>query len=134
MKSTKLDSNIDQIQTCLFLQILVVLSIQIVLQKKGCNGTDGGFIGGIVFCIIGSVVLYLSGLFEFNIVHCIAVALIIGCTGVCGDLFESLWKRHYGVKDSGNIIPGHGGILDRFDSSLVAIPLAAIYLISFNLI
>ena len=54
--------------------------------------------------------------------------------GVWGDLFESQWKRFYNVKDSGDVIPGHGGLLDRFDSTLMAMPIGAIYLAIFNLL
>ena len=53
---------------------------------------------------------------------------------VYGDLIESQWKRHYNVKDSGNIIPGHGGLLDRFDSALIAIPIGIIYLVVMNVL
>lgn len=87
-----------------------------------------GFWSGILFSIIASVVLYYTGLLPFKLVQCVSLAIIISVSGVCGDLFESVWKRHYGVKDSGNCIPGHGGMLDRFDSSFFAVPIACIYL------
>ena len=54
--------------------------------------------------------------------------------GVYGDLFESQWKRTFGIKDSGTIIPGHGGMLDRFDSALFAIPAGVVYLVTIGLI
>ena len=60
--------------------------------------------------------------------------MILNITGVYGDLIESQWKRHYEVKDSGNIIPGHGGMLDRFDSAILAIPSGVMYLIIMNLL
>ena len=56
------------------------------------------------------------------------MALITVVMGTWGDLVESLIKRKVGIKDSGNILPGHGGMLDRFDSSLIAIPAAVIYI------
>ncbi len=87
-----------------------------------------GFWGGMSFCILAAIVLELTGIFPFPWYHCILLAVIMNLGGVCGDLYESMWKRHFGVKDSGRIIPGHGGMLDRFDSTLIAVPLGAIYL------
>ena len=92
-----------------------------------------GFWGGMLTAVLASVVLCLTGLFTFSIPHGIALAVIMHTAGVIGDLFESQWKRFYEVKDSGNIIPGHGGMLDRFDSSLLAMPLGVLYLVMFNL-
>ena len=93
-----------------------------------------GFWGGLVFCVGAAVGLHYLTWLPFPLIHCIVLGLIVGVGGVCGDLFESIWKRHFGVKDSGKCIPGHGGMLDRFDSSLVAIPLACVYLSLFGLL
>ena len=87
-----------------------------------------GFWGGLVFCVAAAIGLHFLTWLPFPLIHCIALGFIVGIGGVCGDLFESMWKRHFGIKDSGKCIPGHGGMLDRFDSSLVAIPLSCVYL------
>ena len=63
-----------------------------------------------------------------NTIFIISMALAVVIFGTWGDLTESLLKRQLHVKDSGNILPGHGGMLDRFDSSLMAIPAAVVYL------
>ncbi|GAP00525.1 phosphatidate cytidylyltransferase [Fructobacillus ficulneus] len=59
-------------------------------------------------------------------VDLLLMAVILSVCGQIGDLIESALKRHFGVKDSGNILPGHGGILDRFDSMLVVMPMMAV--------
>ena len=98
-----------------------------------------GFWGGMLMAIAISVVLYYLGLFPVSgkcatadILHCIMMAVLLDIAGVYGDLIESQWKRHYDVKDSGNIIPGHGGLLDRFDSALIAVPIGIIYLVAWD--
>ncbi len=93
-----------------------------------------GFWGSVVIGTATAVGLHYLTWLPFSLVHCIAVGVIISVGATCGDLVESMWKRYFHVKDSGNTIPGHGGVLDRFDSSLVAIPLACIYLSIFGLI
>ncbi|MBQ6254322.1 MAG: phosphatidate cytidylyltransferase [Bacteroidales bacterium] len=93
-----------------------------------------GFIGGVVSSVLAAFILYEIGLLRFPLVHSLILALIMSVAGVYGDLYESQWKRVYGVKDSGNIIPGHGGLLDRFDSTLMAMPFGAIYLGLFDLL
>ena len=93
-----------------------------------------GFVGGLLLAMLSAAVLYWTGLFNFPIWHALAVAAIMHVAGVFGDLFESLWKRAVGVKDSGNLIPGHGGLLDRFDSSLFAIPSGMTYLLILQLV
>ena len=93
-----------------------------------------GFWGGMFFAVLASVVLNLTGVFTFPMIHCVILAILMDVAGVYGDLFESQWKRYCDVKDSGNIIPGHGGMLDRFDSALFAIPVGAIYLAIMNLL
>ena len=93
-----------------------------------------GFWGGLLCAVIAAVVMNLTGMLSYPMVHCIILAVLMDVAGVYGDLFESQWKRHFDVKDSGNIIPGHGGMLDRFDSALFAIPVGALYLLIFGLI
>ena len=95
-----------------------------------------GFWGGMFAAVGVAVALYYLDLFPAvcandttNVLNYAGMAVLLHVTGVYGDLIESQWKRHYNVKDSGNIIPGHGGLLDRFDSALIAIPMGVIYLV-----
>ena len=81
-----------------------------------------------------AMILHYAGLMPFTLLHCVFLAVLLDVAGVYGDLIESQWKRHYNVKDSGNLIPGHGGLLDRFDSALIAIPIGVIYLVVANLL
>lgn len=86
-----------------------------------------GFIGGLLFCVATGAVLGYCWLSEKNVQTAIMwgiIALVISITGMLGDLVESLFKRSIDVKDSGTILPGHGGILDRFDALFLAIPFA----------
>lgn len=92
-----------------------------------------GFWGGMFLCMGSSVALKYLGFIDIPLVHAFALGIVVCVGGVAGDLCESVWKRYFGVKDSGHCIPGHGGMLDRFDSSLIAIPLACVYLSFFNL-
>lgn len=93
-----------------------------------------GFAGAVITGIIGAGILHYTLLENIPLVHCLVLGLIVSISAVGGDLVESLWKRRYGVKDSGKAIPGHGGILDRFDSSLAAIPIGGVYLFLMNLL
>ncbi len=93
-----------------------------------------GFWGGMVCAVLSSIAVKEILNLPFPMVHAIILAIVMDVAGVYGDLFESQWKRYYEVKDSGSIIPGHGGMLDRFDSSLFAIPAGSLYLILMNLL
>ena len=94
-----------------------------ISPKKSWEGS----IGGGVFSIIAAVVM--SYFFPFMSVPAwIGLGLTVVVFGTWGDLTESLLKRTLGIKDSGNILPGHGGMLDRFDSTLMAVPAAVVYL------
>ncbi|MBF7042297.1 phosphatidate cytidylyltransferase [Campylobacter volucris] len=81
------------------------------------NKTLEGVVGGIVCAgILGTII----GTFEFSVVKSIYISLVVAIFAVIGDLLESYFKRQAGIKDSGNLIPGHGGILDRIDAIIIA--------------
>lgn len=94
-----------------------------ISPKKSWEGS----IGGGAFSIIAAIIM--AHFFPFMTLGVwIGLALTIVIFGTWGDLTESLLKRTLGIKDSGNILPGHGGMLDRFDSTLMAVPAAVVYL------
>ncbi len=93
-----------------------------------------GVCGSVVFACGVSLALHHPGLLNLPLLHCFAVGIIASLGGLLGDLSESMWKRHFGVKDSGKLIPGHGGLYDRLDSVILAIPLITIYLSLFGLL
>ena len=93
-----------------------------ISPKKTIEGSIGGTLGSIILC----------GLFGFFfakelLIHCLIVGLLGGVISQFGDLTASVFKRKMGIKDYGNLIPGHGGILDRFDSVLFTGPLVCYY-------
>lgn len=90
-----------------------------VSPNKSVEGGLGGLIGA-VFAVLLASATFLP---QVGIIDGIFVGLLLGVAGQLGDLFESLLKRACGVKDSGHLIPGHGGILDRLDSLLFAFPI-----------
>lgn len=102
-----------------------------LFERISPNKTWEGAIGGAVLAVITGVIF--STVTESNIVHWIIISLLIVVFGTLGDLTESQIKRSVGVKDSGNILPGHGGILDRFDGVLFSAPFVLAYLQLFNI-
>ena len=99
-----------------------------------------GSIGGAVLVVAAAVLIwYYTDFYDVNDLGLTAyewagLGLIVVIFGTWGDLIESLFKRTLGIKDSGNVLPGHGGMLDRFDSTLMAVPASVVYLYTLTLI
>lgn len=86
-----------------------------------------GFFGGIfTSLIVGYILSYYYT--DYALQHWLVMALIISCFGTLGDLVESMFKRSINIKDSGSLLPGHGGLLDRFDGLLLSAPIVFVYL------
>lgn len=104
-----------------------------LFEKISPKKTIEGFIGGIIFAILAGYLIskyYIKASPQFSersIMIWTSIALIVGIVGTIGDLIESKFKRIAGVKDSGNIMPGHGGILDRLDSVIFVAPIIFLY-------
>ena len=94
-----------------------------ISPKKSWEGFFGGLLGAMAMGYVAATVL------DGNIVVWVGMALVAAISGVFGDLVESLFKRSVDVKDSGNIIPGHGGWLDRFDALILSVPFVFVYLL-----
>jgi len=101
--------------------------ISIGFSSTSPNKTWEGVIGGV---LVGSIVGSIVGLYFFDFLNSLVISFFISIFSVLGDLFESFLKRLAGVKDSGNILPGHGGVLDRIDGYLFAGPLLYAILIT----
>ncbi|MBO4403588.1 MAG: phosphatidate cytidylyltransferase [Bacteroidales bacterium] len=97
-----------------------------ISPKKTWEGTVGG---GLLTLVAACFFPLIFPSISMNRLEWIVFALLIVLFGTLGDLVESMFKRHTGVKDSGGILPGHGGVLDRFDSTLMALPFVTLYLL-----
>ena len=95
----------------------------VISQHKTVEGAIGGILAAIIGMIIYCLVLQFAFGFTVNFAYAIVYGLLGSCVGVFGDLCFSVVKRQTGIKDYGNLIPGHGGVLDRFDSMMMVGPL-----------
>lgn len=100
-----------------------------ISPKKSWEGSVGG---GVLALAAACALWYFFPI--MSLWQWMGMALVVVVFGTWGDLVESLMKRQLGIKDSGNILPGHGGILDRFDSAMLAVPAVIIYLYSLTLL
>lgn len=98
-----------------------------LFERVSPKKTIEGFVGGGIFTILTGIILsYYSNL--FSMMHWIVLSIIISLLGTMGDLVESKFKRQAKIKDSGKIMPGHGGLLDRLDSLLFLAPFVYLYI------
>jgi phosphatidate cytidylyltransferase len=98
-----------------------------LFERHSPKKTWEGLIGGILITALAGYIISLYYT-ELPLQHWIWIGVIISCFGTTGDLIESMFKRSIDVKDSGGILPGHGGLLDRFDGLLIAAPIVYAYL------
>jgi phosphatidate cytidylyltransferase len=104
-----------------------------LFERVSPKKTWEGVAGGVVLAAAGACVVKAIGLPGVGWGHAIALGVVLDAAGVLGDLAESMLKRSFGVKDSGTIMPGHGGMLDRVDSLLFSAPVAWMYARAFGL-
>ncbi len=104
-----------------------------LFERHSPKKTWEGFLGGMLTALLTAFIL---GRFftEMLTLHWLVIAVLIVCGGTLGDLCESMLKRHMNVKDSGKLLPGHGGLLDRFDGLLIAAPLVYTYVYLLNVL
>ncbi len=99
-----------------------------LFERHSPRKTWEGTIGGIVFTLLASWLMW-KYFGQLSLIQWMTLGFLTAITGLYGDLAESMIKREANLKDSGNLLPGHGGILDRFDATLLAAPVAVAYLI-----
>jgi len=90
------------------------------------NKTWSGFVGGLAASALAGFAMAFFSVFQLNLVAAALVGLSVGLATMAGDLWESMLKRRFGVKDSGDLIPGHGGLLDRVDGLMFAVVVMAL--------
>ncbi|MDI9369193.1 MAG: phosphatidate cytidylyltransferase [Mesotoga sp.] len=99
--------------------------------KKSLEGVIGGYVTTLLFMFLFVYISKLVGLYngpDLGIPHFMVLAIVVSVFGTIGDIAESSFKRYHGVKDSGNLLPGHGGMLDRIDGVLFVTPMFYIFL------
>ncbi len=106
----------------------------VVSSNKTFEGLAGGLLGAVVGMMLYAVVLQLAFKFQVNFAYALLYSLIGGGVGVFGDLCFSVIKRQTGIKDYGNLIPGHGGVLDRFDSVMTVAPVMEVLMVILPLV
>jgi phosphatidate cytidylyltransferase len=99
-----------------------------LLPRISPKKTWEGMLGGITVAFLTGVILYYV-LDELSLIDWLVLAFIVSVFGTLGDLVESMLKRSFSIKDSGTLLPGHGGMLDRFDGFIFCVPFAAAYLL-----
>ena len=100
-----------------------------LIERISPNKTIVGFVGGIVGSFASFYFMNTYGFiqYELSLIHILVLTFIVGVCGQLGDFVESMFKRDAGVKDSGKLLLGHGGVLDRFDSLIFTSPLIFIF-------